>query len=61
VPEVVALAYCRGTPIRNEIMARDPARLETVTEVAATAVRDEFGAGEVDGTISAYVIGAKAA
>lgn len=59
-PEVVALAYCQGTPIRNEIMARDPSHLDKVTKIAAAAIREEFGAGEVDGTVSAYVIGAKA-
>lgn len=58
-PEVVALAYCQGTPIRNEITARDPARLDEVTKAAAAAIREEFGEGKVDGKISAYVIVAK--
>ncbi len=57
-PEVVALAYCQGTPIRNEILARDPSGLDKVTTAAATAIREEFGDGEIDGRISALVLSA---
>ena len=58
-PEVAALAYCQGTPIRNEILARDPSGLDKVTTAAATAIREEFGDGEIDGQISALVLSAK--
>ena len=30
-PRIAAIAYCQGTPLRNEIEARDPARLDEAT------------------------------
>jgi hypothetical protein len=33
-----AIAYCQGTPLRNEIEARDPSRLEEATNEAARAL-----------------------
>ena len=41
----VAVAYCQGTPLRNEIEARDASRLEEATDRAADAVAQRFGAG----------------
>ena len=37
-PRHPAIAYCQGTPLRNEIEARDPARLGEATDVAAEAI-----------------------
>lgn len=54
--EVPAIAYCQGTPLRNEIEARDASRLDDATQVAATAIRDRFGPVDIDGRIRAYVI-----
>lgn len=54
--EIPAVAYCQGTPLRNEIEARDPARLLEATEVAAAAVRDRFGSTDLDSKIRGYVI-----
>ena len=34
-PHDVAIAYCEGTPLRNEIEARDPSRLEEATQKVA--------------------------
>src|SRR5206468_3141744 len=51
-----ALAYCQGTPLRNEIEARDAARLAEATDIAAAAVAKRFGAGPVDGKIQAHII-----
>lgn len=51
-----AIAYCQGTPLRNEIEARGAARLAEATEVAAEAVGARFGRGPVDGKIQAHVI-----
>jgi SAM-dependent methyltransferase len=51
-----ALAYCQGTPLRNEIEARDPSSLARATDVAHAAVARRFGQGEVDGKIQAHVI-----
>jgi ubiquinone/menaquinone biosynthesis C-methylase UbiE len=52
----VAVAYCQGTPLCNEIETRDPARLEEATQAAADAVARRFGGGAVEGRMSAHVI-----
>lgn len=54
--EIPAMAYCQGTPLRNEIEARDPSRLIEATETAAAAIRDRFGATDLDSKISGHVI-----
>jgi SAM-dependent methyltransferase len=59
-PRHPAIAYCQGTPLRNEIEARDAARVDEATDVAAAAVADRFGRGPVDGKIRAYVIAVRA-
>lgn len=53
---VPAVAYCQGTPLRNEIETRDATRLDKATEVAAAALAKRFGAGAVDGKIQAHVV-----
>jgi ubiquinone/menaquinone biosynthesis C-methylase UbiE len=55
-PRDPAIAYCQGTPLRNEIEARDASRLEEATAAAADALAHRFGSGPVDGRIKAYVI-----
>lgn len=55
-PQLPAVAYCQGTPLRNEIEARDPARLDEATRVAAEALARRFGRAAVDGKIQAHVI-----
>lgn len=52
----VAVAFCQGTPMRGEIEARDASRLEEATAVAARAVERRFGAGPIEGRISALVV-----
>ena len=54
----VAVAYCQGTPLRNEIEARDASRLEEATSRAADALARRFGEGPIDGRIRALVISA---
>ncbi len=51
-----AIGLCQGTPIRNEIEARDPARLQEATDVVADAIARRFGRGPVDGKMQAYVV-----
>ena len=51
-----AIAYCQGTPLRNEIVARDPAALGTVTDRAADAIARAYGSGPVSGKIRGHVI-----
>jgi SAM-dependent methyltransferase len=53
---IPALAYCQGTPLRNEIEARDPARLGEATDAAAAAIARRVGTGPVDGKIQAHVL-----
>lgn len=53
---VPAVAYCQGTPLRNEIEARGSATLGQATDAAERAIREQFGAGSVDGKIQAHVI-----
>lgn len=55
-PRVPAVAYCQGTPLRNEIEARDASRLGEATELAAGAIARRFGPGAVDGKIQAHVV-----
>src|SRR5258706_11868246 len=55
-PRVPAIAYCQGTPLRNEIEARDPARLESATQACAEALALRFGNGPIEGRIRAHVI-----
>ncbi len=54
-----AIAYCQGTPLRNEIEARDASRLQDATKQAAEALAHRFGDGGVDGRIRAFVITAR--
>jgi len=51
-----AIAYCQGTPLRNEIEARDASQLVAATELAASRISARFGTGPVDGMIQAHVI-----
>lgn len=57
-PRYVAIAYCQGTPVRNEIEARDASRLEQATSQAADVLAGRFGSGPVEGRIRAFVIAA---
>jgi SAM-dependent methyltransferase len=54
-PQVPAIAYCQGTPLRNEIEARDASLLGEATNVAATAIAGRFGRGAVDAKIQAHI------
>ena len=51
-----AAAYCQGTPLRNEIEARDAAALQLATDRAAAAIAGRHGDGPVAGKIQAHVI-----
>jgi ubiquinone/menaquinone biosynthesis C-methylase UbiE len=54
-----AIAYCQGTPLKNEIEARDASRMAEATTKAAEALARRFGNGAVDGRIRAFVITAR--
>jgi len=53
---IPAIAYCQGTPLRNEIEALKDSRLGQATEIAAEAIAQRFGYGAVDGKIQAHII-----
>jgi SAM-dependent methyltransferase len=55
-PQIPAIAYCQGTPLRNEIEARDKSRLGEATDLAADVITQRFGPGPVDGKIQAHVV-----
>ncbi len=55
-PRIPALAFCQGTPLRNEIESRDASLLEEATEAAAEAIATKFGRENVDAKIQAHVV-----
>ncbi len=50
-----AIGFCQGTPLRNEIEARDATRLAEATEAAASKINARFGDGPADGMMQAHV------
>ena len=59
-PRLPAVAYCQGTPLRNEIEARDADKLEAATDYVASRIANRHGSGEVAAKIQAHVIVAAA-
>jgi len=55
-PDIPAIAYCQGTPLRNEIEAREGAGLDEATDAATAAIAARFGSGPVEGRIRAHVL-----
>jgi SAM-dependent methyltransferase len=55
-PKIPAIAFCHGTPVRNEIEARAPTRIDEATDRASEAIARRFGKGEVEGKIQAHVV-----
>ncbi len=51
-----ALALVQGTPMRNEIEARDASRLGAATDRVAEAIRRRYGEGVVDTAMRAFVV-----
>lgn len=54
----VAIAFCQGTPLRNEIETRDAGVLDGATHAAQAALARRFGTGAIDGKIQAIVVAA---
>ncbi len=57
-PQHAAIGLCQGTPLRSEIEARAPERLEEITGVAAQALEARFGAGPFENRMRALVVAA---
>ncbi len=54
-----AVAFCQGTPLRNEIEQRSGADLDAATAAATAALQAKFGHGAVEGQIQAHVFTAE--
>jgi SAM-dependent methyltransferase len=54
-----AVGICEGTPLRHEIVARDPQRLGEVVDAATRALEATFGSGAIDGSMRAFVFTAR--
>ena len=55
-PHIPAIAYCQGTPLRNEIEERDALLLGDATVVADKAIAERFGTSDISGKIQAHVV-----
>jgi len=55
-PRHPAVAFCQGTPLRNEIEARDSSLLDHVTDKATEAIAAQYGKGPVEAKIRAHII-----
>ena len=51
-----AIAYCEGTPLRNEIEERASSGLAVVTTAAEAAIAARFGDGPIDAKIQAHLV-----
>jgi SAM-dependent methyltransferase len=58
-PQIPAMAYCQGTPLRSEIEARGASRLAEATRVVEHAIEESFGSDAVDGKTQALVVAAE--
>lgn len=53
---IPAIAYCQGTPLKNEIESRDASKIREAIEASAEAMGRRFGWGKVDGKIQAQIV-----
>jgi SAM-dependent methyltransferase len=53
---IPAIAFCQGTPLRNEIETRDASRLGEATDAAEQAIAKRFGRGAVEAKIQAHIV-----
>jgi len=50
-----AMALCQGSPLRADIEARDPARLQEATDTVIAALSEKYGSGAMEGKMQAIV------
>jgi ubiquinone/menaquinone biosynthesis C-methylase UbiE len=55
-PYHAAIAYCQGTPLRNEIEARGADKLQAATEHVSASIARRHGNGEVKAEIQGLVV-----
>ena len=53
---IPAIAFCLGTPLKNEIEARDPTRVATAVDVSTQALVARFGDVGLDSTMQACIV-----
>ena len=53
---IAATAFCQGTPLRNEIEARDASLLQLATDRAEQALASRYGDGPVAAKMQAHVM-----
>lgn len=58
--DLPAVAYCQGTPLRNEIEQRDSTRLDEATKHATKRLAERFGSTNLDSKIRGFVFTASA-
>ncbi|HEX6364082.1 MAG TPA: SAM-dependent methyltransferase, partial [Albitalea sp.] len=51
-----AMAYCQGTPLRNELEARRRLTVQEATDACADAIARRFGDGPVEGWVQGFVV-----
>lgn len=54
-PRIPAMAYCQGTPLRNELEEREAGLLDKITIAAAEDIEQSFGAGPISAKIQGHV------
>jgi SAM-dependent methyltransferase len=59
-PDIPAVAYCHGTPLRAEIEARDSSGLDTAVAASSAAIERRFGSSDLGSKISGFVVTATA-
>lgn len=55
-PRQPSIGFCQGSPLRFEIEAKGPGRLDETTEAAARAIAARFGDGPFDARMQAHDI-----
>ena len=58
-PEDAANGQCHGSPVRGEIVARDPTGISAAAEAMAAFLAKTFGPGRIDSTMQAIVFTAR--
>jgi SAM-dependent methyltransferase len=51
-----AIAFCQGSPLRNEIEERNPSGLDAATDATAALIARRFGNGAVDARMQAHIV-----
>ncbi len=53
---MLAFAFCQGTPLRNELEARDASRLDEITHRTADDIERRFGPAPITGRMQAHIV-----